>query len=216
MNTRSLLLWGFGSMLLNAHDLFFHLILLSITTSWCNASVNPCTLAICLCSCNNTALHAAWMPVMTNTEFSVLWSAVKWSIHCKIVHKFTPLHFLSASLVKFWLSKCLIRPVKMQVPLQIFDIGMLYFIFYCITLECVNLYRSHHISLGYSFIPKAIGLQDQQCIHRGDVGYNVTWWGLGKYHVFLRPSSEFHSPKPGNKFNTKTLLDYLSQNNFSG
>lgn len=92
---------GIWSMLLNAHDLFFHLILLSITTSWCNAPVNPCTLTICLCSCNNTALHAAWMPMMTNAEFSVMCSTVPWFIRCKIVHIFTALHCLFASPVKF-------------------------------------------------------------------------------------------------------------------
>lgn len=41
-------------MLLNAQDLFFRLIPHSITTSWCNASVNPCALTIG----NNSALHA--------------------------------------------------------------------------------------------------------------------------------------------------------------
>lgn len=88
---------GIWSMLLNAHDLFFHLILLSITTSWCNAPVNPCTLTICLCSCNNTALHAAWMPIMTNAEFSVWCGTVLRFIHCKIVR----VCCLFASSVKF-------------------------------------------------------------------------------------------------------------------
>lgn len=48
---------GIWSMFLNARDLFFHLILLSITTSWCNASVNPCILTICLCICNNSVVQ---------------------------------------------------------------------------------------------------------------------------------------------------------------
>lgn len=78
-NTFTLGIW---SLLLNAHDLFFHLILLSITTSWCNAPVNPYTLTICLCGANNTALHAAWMTIMTNTEYFVLCGAVLWFSHC--------------------------------------------------------------------------------------------------------------------------------------
>lgn len=82
---------GIWSMLLNSHDLFFHLILLSITISWCNASVNPSTLAICLCSCNNTALHA---------EFSVLSSTVHLFSHCETVHIVSVLHCFSALSVK--------------------------------------------------------------------------------------------------------------------
>lgn len=56
---------GILSMLLNSHDLFLYPILPSVTTSWCNAPMNSCTLTICLCSCNNSALHTAWMPIIT-------------------------------------------------------------------------------------------------------------------------------------------------------
>lgn len=57
-NTNSTFTPGdFGSMLLNAHDLFFHRSLFSITTSWWNAPVNPRSLAICLCSCSSNAAH---------------------------------------------------------------------------------------------------------------------------------------------------------------
>lgn len=88
---------GIWSLLLNAHDLFFHLILLSITTSWCNAPVNPCTLTICLCSCNNTALHAAWMTIMTNAVQHC--TLVQPLLNCR--YNFLVLHHLFTSSLRF-------------------------------------------------------------------------------------------------------------------
>lgn len=76
LNTTPPSLCGFGPCSLTLMIYFFHLIPLSLTTSWCNAPVNPCTFTICLCNCKNTALHAAWVPVMNNAEYYIVCSRV--------------------------------------------------------------------------------------------------------------------------------------------
>lgn len=84
------------SLHLNPHDLFIYLMLLCLTTSYCKATVNLCTLTICPYSCNNTSLGAAWFPIMTTSLDLILVDA---SLFCLC-------HFASLAMLPLVLFKC--------------------------------------------------------------------------------------------------------------